>query len=180
MLACTFGGRILCLRCDTAARKADELRQLEAVRKLSAQAREAGVSLRDIKRTMARRVRDQERAQHRMHALWQYREYHAVVIPSSQLVLNEHYRKRLAPVLAPSQPLRLAREPARPYDRHGVAVALLSGERLGQLPQDIADGLGPSMDAGVPAGAWVARVTGGIPGRPYVEINVFIKAGVHG
>ncbi|HEV7277657.1 MAG TPA: HIRAN domain-containing protein [Devosiaceae bacterium] len=78
--------------------------------------------------------------------------------------------------LAAGAPLRLVREPERPYDPASVAVLAADDSRLGYLPADQSRLLAPLLDAGLPARAEV--VAAGTSPRPFVRINLFLGTAV--
>lgn len=81
--------------------------------------------------------------------------------------------ERLPRSVAAGMPLRLVREPERPYDAASVAVLSGDGERIGYLPTIQSRMLAPLLDAGLSARGEV--VAAGTSPRPFVRLNLFLE-----
>jgi hypothetical protein len=68
----------------------------------------------------------------------------------------------------------LVREPENPYDEYAVALFTLRGQQVGYIPAEISSVIAESLDWGIQAPAYVAKILGGTRDKPNLGLMIDI------
>ncbi|MGE3909726.1 MAG: HIRAN domain-containing protein, partial [Chloroflexota bacterium] len=96
--------------------------------------------------------------------------YH--VAGEAQVNTDGMRRQRIIKACEVGDELALVREPNNPYDRDAVAIYTLSGQQVGYIPAEIASAVAESLDTGVQAPAYIAKILGGTRDKPNLGLVI--------
>ena len=68
--------------------------------------------------------------------------------------------------------LLLVREPKNPYDENAVALFTLRRQQVGYIPMEVSQAVASSLDAGIRAPAFIAKILGGTRDKPNLGLMI--------